>query len=118
MKQHTKAPWDNGLHHAVWNGGRRYAHIRSHGNLVPIAAVVLGVEGYGHDEGEANARLIAAAPDMLAALKLAEGRLALLMRVFPDQHAECDHPTASGGVLNSVRAAIARAEGGKEGEAG
>jgi hypothetical protein len=37
--------------------------------LVPLAAVVLGVEGCSEEEGRANARLMAAAPDMLAVLK-------------------------------------------------
>lgn len=60
-------------------------------------------------EAQANARLIAAAPDLLAALRLAEGRLALLLRIFPDEHDECDHPVATTGVHKSVLAAIAKA---------
>ena len=37
-------------------------------NLVPIAAVPTGVEGYGREEGRANARLIATAPELLSEL--------------------------------------------------
>jgi len=43
-----------------------------------------------------------------AALKLAEGRLALLLRVFPEEREDCDHPTATRSVLASVTEALWR----------
>jgi hypothetical protein len=55
----TEGPWADGVHHAVRNGGREYAYITAARELVPIAAVPLGVEGYGREHGEANARFIA-----------------------------------------------------------
>ena len=55
--------------------------------------------------------------DMLAALRLAEGRLALLLRVFPRDHKFSDHPTATRCVLDMVSAAIVKAEGRKQGGA-
>ena len=63
MSSFTPGPWRIGLPHVVWQtveleeGGRRHT---------PIAECFL------HDK-EANARLIAAAPDLLAALKHALG---------------------------------------------
>lgn len=71
MSIHTAGPWNDGIYHAVVQGGRTFAYITSSKLLVPIAAVPLGVEGYGREEGEANARLIAASPSMLSALKQA-----------------------------------------------
>ena len=73
--QHTPGPWGDGIHHRTRSGGREVAHVHARGrtppDIVPIAAVPLGVEGYGFEEGCANARLIAASPEMLPALKLA-----------------------------------------------
>lgn len=42
------------------------------GAIVPLAAVVLGAEGCSQDEGRANARVIAALPDLVKALEAAE----------------------------------------------
>lgn len=66
---HTKGPWDDGIHHAVTRGGRTYAYVGGN-SIVSVACVPLGVEGYGREEGEANARLISAAPDLLDVLQL------------------------------------------------
>lgn len=59
---------------------------------------------YGTDEAKANARLIAAAPDLLDALKLAEGHLEEMR-----QDARW-HPVAHCPVLDRVRRVIAQAE--------
>jgi hypothetical protein len=75
MTTHTPGPWDDGIHHATTSSGRTVTHILAAGQAVPVAAVPLGVEGYGREEGEANARLIAAAPDMLHWLKRITGRM-------------------------------------------
>lgn len=65
----TPGPWTAQLHFAKDYAGRSHAFI-TNGSIVPLAAVVLGVEGCSQDEGRANARLIAAAPDLLTALEL------------------------------------------------
>lgn len=61
--KHTVGPWLADFHNEQRNGGRFITHVRGGNQLVPIAAVPTGVEGYGREEGRANARLIAAAPD-------------------------------------------------------
>lgn len=68
VKGHTPGPWLADFHNEQRNGGRFITHVHGGNQLVPIAAVPTGVEGYGREEGRANARLIAAAPDLLAAL--------------------------------------------------
>ena len=55
------------------------------------------------DENEANARLIAAAPDLLEALKLCEGNIKSLLASA--------HPKVYGEWLTFVSAAIAQATG-------
>lgn len=66
---HTPGPWIADFHNEQREGGRFITYVRGGNQLVPIAAVPTGVEGYGRDEGRANARLIAAAPDLLAAVQ-------------------------------------------------
>lgn len=89
----------------------------SFGDLIRVFATelpgvtVCGVHKIGRQVGEytpeaevqckANARLIAAAPDMLAALKLAEEHLPFIA----DDNPEASH------ALVQVRAAVAKAEG-------
>lgn len=63
----TPGPWFADLHNERRDGGRFYVFITASG-LVPVCAVTSGVEGYGRDEGRANATLLAAAPDLYEAL--------------------------------------------------
>lgn len=81
--KHTPGPW-------------RYSGRLGHGYLIdPNVAVAYGGLASGKtDQGEANAQLIAAAPDMLVALRCAR--------------ADCYMPPH---VAAHVDAAIARAEG-------
>jgi hypothetical protein len=65
--KHTPGPWFANTHHEKRDGGRFYVFVTADG-LVPVCAVGAGVEGFGREEGRANARLIAAAPDLLGAL--------------------------------------------------
>ena len=69
----------------------------------------------GFKEGEANAHLIAAAPDMLAALKLIEKSLSAHNRErredSEEAHCGWDFGEGFGGGLDAVRAAIAKATG-------
>lgn len=62
---HTPGPWhaDGGAAHILGQSSRA---IRTHCANYPTVAYVAG---YDDENGEANARLIAAAPDLLAALK-------------------------------------------------
>ena len=86
MRQHTPGPW----------------HVNELGNVADKTRIVIGViattfESYS---GEANARLIAAAPDLLEALK-----------EMLDGHE--DACTGYGeGAADKARAAIAKATGG------
>ena len=80
---HTHMPWSIDLH-------EEYGTV-----IVCGEARLASVFVQGNDLGFANARMIASAPCMLAALKLAEGAL--------------DEGTIA---LAEVRAAIAKAEGG------
>lgn len=96
---HTPGPWSDGIHHRMRSGGREYAYIRGGNDIVPVAAVPLGAEGYtvGFEQGVANARLIAAAPELLDAAKQAyEQMLHLYGKV---------------GLTNLLRDVIAKAEG-------
>lgn len=72
--QHTPGPWLADFHNEQRNGGRFVTYVRGGNQLVPIAAVPTGVEGYGREERRANARLIAAAPELLAALQALDER--------------------------------------------
>ena len=65
----TAGPWLADFHNEQRDGGRFITYIRGGNQLVPISAVPTGVEGYGREEGRANARLIAAAPALLEALE-------------------------------------------------
>lgn len=74
MSEHTPGPWLAGFLFQEKCGGRSYVPVLRPGNdPVPVAAVHLAVDGYGHNEGRANAHLIASAPDLLLALKTVMG---------------------------------------------
>lgn len=94
---HTPGPWRVNLHHTKTSAGRNYGFVMADG-IVPIAAVTLGVEGVAEDEGRANAALIAAAPDLLAALQLVWDTYGF-------------DPSIDSAIWQTVRAAIARATG-------
>ena len=99
--KHTASPWVARREDAhEWHIDVREPRYALLGDLHPWQAAVVcyGIEDYGQvgaDVAEANARLIAAAPDLLAALRaLASGDLR------PETYAV-------------ARAAIAKAEGGE-----
>lgn len=60
------------------------------------------INGISYGEAQANARLIAAAPEMLEALKISRGNVASL---------NAAHPAIWGEWLNVIDAAISKAEG-------
>jgi hypothetical protein len=93
---HTATPWhvDSSRVKYAINSGDKH-----------IAIVSCYVEQAGDEsENEANARLIAAAPDLLEALKTIE--IAASFAAIPDQ----GERAAMDAALNVVRAALAKAE--------
>lgn len=99
MNAHTPGPWIITRSKMATDGAFDYA-ISADGALVLAEAFGRDAKG-GWPPAEANASLIAAAPDMLAALREAEGELYQV----PPADAEQER------VLAVVRAAISRAEG-------
>ncbi|MFN7834823.1 MAG: hypothetical protein ACK5NY_03395 [Burkholderiaceae bacterium] len=87
--RHTPGPWEIDEPHQVW--------AESIGEYVAITAQIEDHETVPQDQAEANAKLIAAAPDLLEALKLI---------VLADRWC----PTGSKAEV-LARAAIAKAEG-------
>jgi hypothetical protein len=61
-----------------------------------------------HDEDEANARLIAAAPDMLAALKEARD---IIAGYWPLSTPEAEPEKSTIDIINKIEAIIVEAEG-------
>jgi hypothetical protein len=110
MSEHTKGPWN-----IITPDMLRTADVLALdldpsaiiiGNLnadTPAASVVADIWTVGDDESEqqANARLIAAAPELLDALKLIES-------VYRQNCVSEGEPSS---VLDAVQAAIAKAEG-------
>ena len=100
--KHTPGPWRPTFGQLV--------RVFPKGSNSPICGVhirgkFVGKQKRSHEEADANARLIAAAPDMLEALKEIETRLS------GDGYVDSDDKVAG---LMSIRAAIAKAEGVKE----
>ncbi len=94
MSKHTPGPW------VVVGSRTKYVEARLVGSLMQEVAAcgpTLADEGYGQQQ-EANARLIAAAPDLLEALKALLERYAL---AIGNEGIEC----------YQARAAIAKATG-------
>jgi hypothetical protein len=108
--QHTPGPWVADMHFATRNGGRTWVPVLRPGNdPVPIAVVHVSVDGYGREESEANARLIAAAPDLLAAL---HGMIGLVQLIVPTLPKEQREAVEGNHRLVDARAALAKVEGG------
>lgn len=108
MSKHTPGPWTffiNKLGGHVNGGGKRIARVHITKDRMFVS------------EPEANARLIAAAPDLLAACKESEmlaahGMGAINISNDPDCKANTDRNIAECiRIQNIVRAAIAKAEG-------
>ena len=109
MTQHSKAPWK-----ACRYGECRCGFIWSADGQTHVASVhgpdALGEDWYGSDIAcneetkQANARLIAAAPELLEALKVT-------VRMLEAAHRELGMYTAHDKRINAARAAIAKAEG-------
>ncbi|HEY9453453.1 MAG TPA: hypothetical protein VIR82_12320 [Bradyrhizobium sp.] len=94
--KHTQGPWD--FQEEYGDTGQRFTAVRD-GRYETVCIID------GH-ENEADARLIAAAPDLLEALKEAESLLEQTLR-WRGEGWECSEAELLGG----IRAAIAKAEG-------
>jgi hypothetical protein len=79
--------------------GRRYADCREAG---PLVAVLPARDDNG--DADANARLIAASPDLLEALKRIEPIIDVIEYFSPEK-------AVDGSIAKQIRAAIAKAEG-------
>ncbi len=109
MSKHTPGPWEyrlsEGGRHEVAGGAPRGGHI--HGKCY-VADCMISAAYRSSEETQANARLIAAAPELLSCLHWAEAQLSAFPR---DELADM----ARAGFemkLGKIRAAIAKAEGG------
>jgi hypothetical protein len=109
MNAHTPGPWMVGELHS----GSALVDIKARG-LVVTRTLVLSADPDCDPliEAEANARLIAAAPDLLAALKgLLEEAGSLASLVDQEFNVGDDPSNADGDAFKCAEAAIAKAEG-------
>jgi hypothetical protein len=99
--KHTPGPWRINRDRNIEAGD---------GNVIRVCGVIMPC-GYvpDGDEGYANARLIAAAPELLDSLKDA------LKTIEASDHWWMDCPDKGGFNADTIRAAIAKAEGTAEG---
>jgi hypothetical protein len=97
MNAHTAGPWN--LYREKWGWCVGPGKAIGKGYIADVHETVNSNTGRPTKESVANANLIAAAPDLLEAAKLAEARIA--------NHPEWCNTTGH----NMLRAAIAKAEG-------
>jgi hypothetical protein len=93
--KHTPGPW-------IWSAG---LSIWRESDSQIVSSVACDSVFNPTEEEVSNARLIAAAPDLLAALEIAEGRLMCIDAQKLDTVARNDD------VIDRIRAAIAKAKG-------
>ena len=102
-RQHTPGPWDFVGHDAGGSGYHLVEIGANHPSNTPALALVTAPAGRPDSEAEANARLIAAAPELLAALEC-------ILKRYESAGVQC-YPEARREVI-AARAAIAKATGG------
>jgi len=97
----TPGRWEFGRFYYPDDGTIGTCEVTPHGEFATLATVYLTAKGRpAHGEGEANARLMAAAPELLASLR---------------EMIECYGSDDGGGpipIIERARAAIAKATGG------
>lgn len=98
--QHTPGPWG-----CDWTSHHSHDYRLQQPNGAPLRLVV---EANDHSEQRANARLIAAAPELLAALQAV---WEFFEPVYVSAMAEDTERTAQDELMDTVRAAIAKATG-------
>ena len=104
MIKHTAGPW------SYWQGAgagdESHAEITSKDGDIVVAAFNDMIP-----DGEANARLIAAAPDLLEALMMARDALATALRTAAPDWFETKEDIDAHVGINQIDAAIAKATG-------
>jgi len=123
MTSHTPGPWRNG------KDGHNILSAQPGERPKMLASVYHDLGGVGgltskeHAEAHANARLMAAAPDLLAACRAQHRNIATLLKLIDesDQWADLASMSALGDIANAMRAdeaavnaAIAQAEKGTD----
>ena len=103
--KHTQGPWEQGKRHP----GRVIA--RGAHKFIATCTRHQDDDDMPHDEERANAQLIAAAPEMLEALKDARRMLETASRYFPKSIKHADRFSLCNVLANSVNKAIRKAEG-------
>jgi hypothetical protein len=93
--KHTPGPWEDN------DAGLIYGQVSDDNDVAPFVSDVCDSPLEYSGQEKANARLIAAAPEMFAALELCEDVLAELARL--------DDGTPSISALHAARAALAKA---------
>lgn len=107
MNAHTPGPWEAGRN-PKWDAGRSNGWVVRPAGEFPHGRWIADCGYPGEPEREANARLIAAAPEMLEALKAAAGEL-FRCGIYLSRHGQ--GATLVGLAETKARAAIAKAEG-------
>lgn len=115
MSKHTPGPWEVTRFGAIKSASPNTQVEYARGIGQPQIALVFVDDSRPEGERDANARVIAAAPDLLAALQAlvaADGEC--WCSVNHDRDAGPLGPCELHGALEAARAAIAKAEGGGE----
>lgn len=100
--QHTPGPWKAESAKDYASGRHDDKRWTVHANGMPLIAIVDQYRG----QAQANARLIASAPELLAALERVAEDLEYFASEVPPSKDEC------GAMAKAARAAIAKAKGG------
>jgi len=106
LTKHTSGPWRDGGG-IEQPRGKGIAPLLFHTVLTEQGVTIANVVSSKREEREANTRLIAAAPDLLAALNQLNDATERQL-----EHATIDHMNALTAALRSARKAIAKAESG------
>lgn len=104
MSKHTPGPW---FVNGPWS-----IQADTQTEIPVIVAQVTKLRSGSAEEREANAELLAAAPELLSALKNARGMLETASRYFPKSIKNGDRFSLLNVLANSVNPAIRKAEGG------
>ena len=111
LEQHTPGPWKIRGPQSNFQKGNYYIYpIQAGTTIMPdTERLIVSVSGksWTRAEATANARLIAAAPDLLAALKIVDENISGFIRMGLN---EAETETVAW-IQNTVRSAIASAEG-------
>jgi hypothetical protein len=101
---HTPGPWRLNL-------GNETEIMDGTGKLNVARAHCGGISGIRVAEAEINARLIAAAPNLLTELEVREGDLVMLIRAIEEGDPKQELLVRAGDMLRETRAALIKARG-------